>query len=185
MSGLSAAYDAAMSAADAGVVGVGRSTTRVWDFVEWGEEWDQVWMDGRLLEACAAVIGVPFKLSSTMGRTLRGRTAAQALHRDLPEGSGDGPMVGFILMVDGFTESNGATRFVCEGTEVTVCGAAGDLIVFDSGVVHGHGANVTDGERRSVQGYFVRREVRAGRGVSGETMGRVGDLGRWLVGGEL
>lgn len=80
-------------------------------------------------------------------------------------------MLGFILMVDPFSPDNGATRYlagsqslrVLEGQPAAgdprlrqVCGAAGALILYNGSVWHGHGANLTDRPRRSVQGAMVK-----------------------------
>jgi ectoine hydroxylase-related dioxygenase (phytanoyl-CoA dioxygenase family) len=36
------------------------------------------------------------------------------------------------------------------------------MIIFNGAVWHGHTANITLGPRRSIQGYFVRRNARSG-----------------------
>jgi ectoine hydroxylase-related dioxygenase (phytanoyl-CoA dioxygenase family) len=103
-------------------------------------------------------------------RTLRPHAAASELHVDLaPDGEG-WTLVGFIFMVDEFRADNGATRFLpgshrwsrdCAAEHSGVspaCGPAGSLIVFNGSVWHGHGANVSDEARRSIQGAFIRRE---------------------------
>jgi len=128
-----------------------------------------------LLEICGQVICHPIKMRSLLGRTLRPRSPAQALHADIARDCADAPVVGFILMLDAFTPANGATRFIprsqgwpdvpsdrlkdprldCEG-EVLACGAAGSLIIFNPSVWHGHTANITPQARRSIQGYFGR-----------------------------
>ena len=92
----------------------------------------------------------------------------QDLHADLRRDDPDNPMAAFIVMVDPFTEANGATRFVpgshrwptepCEKThvgEVMATGPEGSIIVFDAGIWHGHGGNRTNQPRRSLQGYFT------------------------------
>ncbi|SRR6266851_2177811 len=104
-----AAYDAAMDSGNGADVKVARTTTRMYDFVNRSAEFDDFYIYPPLLEACRHVIGVPFKLSTTPGRTLRPRSAAQDLHVDIKRDSEDLPMVGFILMVDEFRPDNGAT----------------------------------------------------------------------------
>jgi ectoine hydroxylase-related dioxygenase (phytanoyl-CoA dioxygenase family) len=199
-----AAYDAAMNSGDAADVNVGRTTTRMYDFVNRSAEFDDLYIYPPLLEACQHIIGAPFKLSTTVGRTLRPYAAAQDLHVDIPRGSDDLPMVGFILMIDGFRPDNGATRFVpgshkwpgvpgdvmhdCrtdyEG-QVSLCGPAGSLIIFNGSVWHGHTANESATVRRSIQGYFVRREARAGIDLYArmrpETLERIGPLARYML----
>jgi hypothetical protein len=137
-----------------------------------------VYLHPPLLEACSHIIGEPFKLSSFLARTLRGKTPAQDLHADLARGSEDAPLLGFILMIDSFCEENGATRFVptshtwaelpCDRLsdtraqypgEVLGCGERGTMIAFNEAIWHGHTANVTPDSRRSIQGYFVRRSA--------------------------
>jgi len=127
------------------------------------------------------MIGEPFKLSSFLARTLRGGTPAQELHADLVRGPEDAPLVGFILMIDSFRGENGATRFVPTSHnwsdlpsdrlsdprakypgEILACGKRGTLIIFNGAIWHGHTANVTRDSRRSIQGYFVRRNARSG-----------------------
>lgn len=164
------------------------STTDRRFFVDSRIAFEDVYQHPALLMACAHLIGQPFKLSSLLGRTLRGASPAQDLHADMARDSGDAPMVGFILMLDAFTSENGATRFIpgsqsCPdvpsdrlanphsacGGEVLACGDAGSIIIFDAAVWHGHTANTTPKVRRSIQGYFVRGGAR-------ETVRKGGDL---------
>lgn len=89
--------------------------------------------------------------------------------------------MGFILMIDSFRQENGATRFVPNSHcwpdvpadrlvdtrteypgELLGCGEAGMIILFNGAIWHGHRANVTPHPRRSIQGYFVRRNLRSG-----------------------
>jgi ectoine hydroxylase-related dioxygenase (phytanoyl-CoA dioxygenase family) len=134
-----------------------------------------------LLSACVHFFGEQFNLSSFLCRTLRANTPSQDLHADLRRDSDDAPLLGFILMIDQFHESNGATRFVpgshrwsdlpsqrmsdvCATYpgEVLGYGTAGTMILFNGATWHGHTANSTVRERRSIQGCFVRRSARAG-----------------------
>src|SRR5689334_17646333 len=68
---LSEAYDAATASATGDDIRVGRTSTKVTDFVNRGEAFDDIYMHRPLLDACGRVIGRPFKLSSLHGRTLR------------------------------------------------------------------------------------------------------------------
>ncbi len=177
---LIAAYTEAVSSARGDDVRVGRTSTRVNDFVNRGAAFDSVYIFPPLLEACCQVIGGPFKLSSFHARTLRPGTHAQELHVDVSRNSVDWPLLGFILMVDDFRPDNGTTRFVpgshrwpgtpedampdiraAHEAEVLACGTAGSLLVFNGSVWHGHTANASDQPRRSIQGAFVPREGRA------------------------
>ena len=178
---LTAAYDEVMAVAAGPDFKIGSTTTRMSDLLTYGSVFDDVFLYPLLLEACSHIIGEPFKLSSFSARTLRARTPAQELHADLPRGSEDAPLVGFILMIDSFREENGATRFVptshnwtdlpCDrlsdtrakyAGEVLGCGESGTMIIFNGAIWHGHTANITQDSRRSIQGYFVRRSARSG-----------------------
>lgn len=198
------AYDAAMRSGDGPDFSHGSTTTRLSDFVNQGPAFDEIYVYPPLLRVCEHVLGGRFKLSSLLGRTLRPHSVAQALHVDLERGSGDLPMVGLILMLDDFTQGNGATRFVpgshtwakvpgqemadCRSSypgEVVACGCAGSLIVFQGSTWHGHTANSTSTPRRSIQGYFVRREARSAADWSARiqpsTLARLGPLARQLL----
>lgn len=200
MVGITAAYDEAMAAAPGDDYKSGSTTDRLFDLVNRGAAFDAVYLHAALLEACAHVIGEPFKLSSLLARTVRPSVPAQPLHRDLPRNSPDAPMVAFILMIDPFRPANGATRFVpqshtwqtppdllCEspGLEVFVCGEVGSFIIFNAAIWHGHAANTTASPRRSIQGYFVRRTVSSGSNFSvrihAETLARLTPQARELL----
>lgn len=199
-----AAYDAAMNSGEAEDIKVGTSTTRLYDFVNRDAEFDDLYIYPPLLEACWHIIRAPFKLSTTLGRTLRTHSAAQDLHIDIQRDSEDLPMVGFILMIDEFRPDNGATRFVpgshlwpgvpensahgrqadYEG-QVLACGPAGSLIIFNGSIWHGHTANRSGKVRRSIQGYFVRRGASSGIDLAArmrpETLARIGPLARYVL----
>src|SRR5438034_4792300 len=64
------AYDAAVSSADPADVGIGRTTTRVHDFVNRSPDFDQLYVNNLILSACCSVIGRPFKLSTMLARTV-------------------------------------------------------------------------------------------------------------------
>jgi hypothetical protein len=204
LAALQSAYDSAMSAGEGDDYRVASSTTRLHDFVNRGAAFDSLYLHPSLLAAGCVVIGSPFKLSSMLGRTLRPRTAAQELHADLERGSDAFPMVGFIIMVDEFRADNGATRFV-QGShllteppgdaisdlranvdgQVLACGMAGSVAIFNASIWHGHTANDSDVDRRSIQGYFVPRSARSGWNVAArmkaETLDRIGSLARYLL----
>lgn len=199
MERLAGAYDAAMASAIGDDIRVGSSTTRVNDFVNRGAEFDELYVFPPVLEACVRVIGRPFKLSSLLARTLRPHEPAQHLHVDVRRDSADCPLLGFILMVDEFRPDNGATRFI-PGThhraevpedvmldrradhdeQVLACGDAGSLIVFNGSTWHGHVAHTSNRPRRSIQGFFIPRDGRAGTNfaarMSPETRARLSPL---------
>lgn len=164
-----------------------------------GAEFDDLYVFPPVLEACVRVIGRPFKLSSLLARTLRPHEPAQHLHVDVRRDSADCPLLGFILMVDEFRPDNGATRFVAgshrspenpddtlpdlranRDQEVLACGNAGSLLVFNGSTWHGHAANTTSRPRRSLQGFFIPRDGRAGTNfaarMSPETRARLSPL---------
>jgi len=177
---LTTAYTEAVTSATGDDIRVGSTSTKVSDFVNRGAVFDNIYLFPPLLEACCQVIGGPFKLSSFHARTLRQGAHPQELHVDVPRSSADWPLLGFILMVDGFRPDNGTTRFVpgshrWSGTpedtmpdvraaneaEVLACGAAGSLLVFNGSAWHGHTANPSDWPRRSIHGAFIPRGGRA------------------------
>lgn len=192
LTSLIAAYDAAVQSADALDVSVGRTTTRVTDFVNRGPEFDPLYVYAPVLEACALLIGGPYRLSTLHARTLRPRSPAQDLHVDFARDDSWWPMVGFIFMVDDFRSDNGATRFVPgshraadRAEEVVACGPAGSMIVYNGSVRHGHSANVTEAPRRSIQGAYIRRDAPSGVDLAArmrpETLARIGPLGRQVL----
>lgn len=203
--GLADAYDAAMAAAASSPdYRDGSTTTRLLDLLNRGAAFDPIYLHPPLLEAAARVIGGPFRLSMMLARTLRPGTPAQELHADLPRDDPARPMAGFILMLDPFRPDNGATRVVpgshrwpevpeavlpdpraaCPG-EVLACGPAGALLVFDASIWHGHAANTSTAPRRSIQGYFVRRDAASGSDLRSrmrpETLARLGPLAKHVL----
>jgi len=191
---LSAAYDREALQCVPDDIRVGSSTTRIRDFVNRGSEFDNLYVYRPLLEACYAVIGQPFRLSTMHARTLRPNTTAQGLHVDFPCDECGWPMVGFIYMVDDFQPENGATCFVpgSQGMKaeprsrlVPVCGRAGSIIIFNGSVWHGHGANRTERPRRSIQGAFIRRNESSGEDLRvrmrEETLRRISPLAQYLL----
>ncbi len=164
LSRLPAVYDAAVSAADPADVGSGRITTRVWDFVNRAPDFDGLYVYQPILEACCHVIGAPFHLSTMHARAVNPGAPAQDLHADYRRTTDAWPMVGFIFMVDEFRRDNGATRFVpgshrwghapsdvmpdttadYEG-QVSACGPAGSVVIYNGSVWHGHGVEPNEG----------------------------------------
>jgi hypothetical protein len=174
-------YDEAMAGACGPNFNVGSTTTRMSDLLSFNAIFDEVFLYEPLLAISGRFFEQDFKLSSFLGRSLRPNTPTQALHADLPRNSEDAPLFGFILMIDPFLVENGATRFVpgshswpsvpaesmadprsLHPKEQVRCGAPGTMILFDAAIWHGHTANVTSHPRRSIQGYFVRRNARQG-----------------------
>ncbi|MEO7916533.1 MAG: phytanoyl-CoA dioxygenase family protein [Dokdonella sp.] len=204
---LSDAYDRAVATADVTEVHVSRSgcQTRIDDFVNRGAEFDGIYIYPLLLAACRLIIGGPFKLSGMIARTLHaGASEMEALHVDVKQQENGWPLVGCILMIDAFDAENGATRFVPRShlqprepgdvmsnprdfheEQVLACGPAGSLIIFNASTWHGHTANTSNGQRRSIQAHFVSRESRAATNQSvrmrPETFQRIGDLAKYVL----
>lgn len=202
---LSQAYDHAIATADPRDVHTGKtgSSVRVDDFVNRGAAFDWIYIHSPLLAACAQVIGEPFKLSGMRGRTLASNANAEMLHVDVEQWADGWPLVGCILMIDAFTATNGATRFVpgshlpqmnptslpAHENEVRACGPVGSLIIFNGSVRHGHGANLSGNSRRSVQLHFVPRHASVTKGshvrrMREDTLNRVSDLAKYVLGVE-
>ncbi len=112
LSRLAAVYDAGVSAADPADLGSGRTTTRVWDFVNRAPDFDGLYVYQPILEACCRVIGAPFHLSTMHARAVNPGAPSQDLHADYRRTTDGWPMVGSIFIVDEFRLDNGATRFV-------------------------------------------------------------------------
>lgn len=201
---LAAAYDAAVASAAPDDVSVGSTTTRVNDLVNRSPEFDTLYVYQPILEACCRIIGRPFRLSSLLARTVRPRMPAQALHVDFERDADGWPMIGFILMVDEFRSDNGATRFVpcsheCSAisddllnapstdyeNQVSACGPAGSVIIYNGSVRHGHAANSSGEPRRSIQGAYIRRQARSGIDLPArmrpETLARIDPLAKYLL----
>jgi phytanoyl-CoA dioxygenase PhyH len=188
---LGAVYNAAVSAADPADFGSGRTTTRVWDFVHRAPDFGGLYVYPPILEACCRVIGAPFHLSTMHARAVNPGAPAQDLHADYRRMTDGWPMVGFIFMGDEFRRQNGATRFVpgshrwghapsdvmqdatadYEG-QVSACGPAGSIVIYNGSVWHGHGVNDTKEPRRSTQGAYIRRDDNQGMNRSGSDASR-------------
>jgi hypothetical protein len=201
---LAEVYDVAVASAAPGDVSIGRSTTRVHDFVNRGPAFDSLYVFPPLLEACCHVIGEAFKLSTIHARTLRAYSPAQNLHVDFERDAAGFPMVGFIFMLDDFRPDNGTTRFVpgshtwstvphdllndrvadYEG-QFLACGSAGSIIIFNGSVWHGHTANSSGKPRRSIQGAYIRRNAQSWVNLPGratpETLARISPIARYLI----
>jgi ectoine hydroxylase-related dioxygenase (phytanoyl-CoA dioxygenase family) len=198
--GIASAYDRAMASGESPDLKIA-SSTRLHDIVNRGPEFDAIYIHPPLLEAVRRVVGPHFRLSGSCLRTLEPGAPEQPLHVDVRYGADGWPIIGFILMVDGFDEANGATRFVpgshtrrcgpeeaCEriGGEVLACGPAGSMLVFDGSVWHGHSSNRSQRRRRSIQGHFISRDATAALDYAArmrpETAARLGELARYVLG---
>jgi hypothetical protein len=199
---VSEAYDIAVASADAADVGIGRTTTRVHDFVNRDPAFDPLYVHPPVLEACEFIIKQPFRLSQMAARTLRAGSPAQDLHVDYASDAAGWTMLGFIFMVDDFRPDNGATRFVPGShrspdlagivdlrsdheEQVLACGPAGSMIVYNGSVWHGHTANRSGLPRRSIQGAYIRRDAKSGIDLRSrmrpETISRLGAIAKHVL----
>lgn len=113
-----------------------------------------------VLNTFGGVLNLPNKLSYVGG-----------IHRDQRSYSGDLPLMGQLLvMLDDFTEENGATYFL-DGSHrqaekpdqdeffahaTRAVGQAGSIVVFDSNLWHAAGANHSGGPRRALTLNFTK-----------------------------
>lgn len=201
---LSVAYDHAVAMADPADVRIA-SSTRVDDFVNRGTEFDEIYIYGPLLAACAQIIGRPFKLSGMRARTLEPGASMEPLHVDVKHRANGWPLVGFIMMVDSFDAENGATRFVPGShlqphepselmtnptdpheEQILACGPSGSIVIFNASIWHSHTANRSvKRRRRSIQGHFAPRDARASTDQAARirpaTLQRIGDLAKYVL----
>ena len=200
---LSEVYDSAVAMADPEDVRVS-SSTRVTDFVNRAPEFDGIYIHPPLLAACRTIIGQPFKLSGTRARTLEPGAPTETLHIDVKHRADGWPIVGFIIMVDGFDAENGATRFVPGShlqfheprelmknpeddheEQVLACGVAGSMIIFNGSAWHSHTANRSSRRRRSLQGHFIPRSARASVNhselIRPDVLARLGKVARYIL----
>ena len=200
-----AAYDRACAQAAPEDVHVGRTSTRVNDFVNRGPEFELMYTSPTVLDAARHVVQGPFRLSALHARTLHPGGSVQELHVDIPRTSDAWPMLGVILMVDEFRPDNGATRFIPGShrwtelpedvlpdriarhpAEVLACGPAGSMILFDASTWHGYGANTSPTGRRSVQGTFIPRTGRPATDfparMQPDTLARLSAAAREVIG---
>ena len=198
------AYDSAGAGSVSDDISMGSSTTRVDDFVNRGPEFDSLYVYEPVLKACCRVIAAPFHLSTMHARAVNPGAPAQDLHADYRRTADGWPMVGFIFMVDEFRRDNGATRFVpgshrWEHTpsdvmqdaaadydgQVSACGPAGSVVIYNGSVWHGHGVNQTREPRRSIQGAYIRRDDKQGTNQAArmrpETLVRIGALAKYVL----
>jgi hypothetical protein len=113
-----------------------------------------------LLHAVASqVMKTPVALRYFLSRTLHPGASSQPLHIDCDPGAP--ALLGFIYLLDDFTTKNGATQFLAGShrgdsarAPTLAIAPAGSLIMYDRSVLHGHTANTSQANRRSIQGGF-------------------------------
>lgn len=129
-----------------------------------------------LLAVVGALIGERFFLAQVEGREPLAGGGHQGLHRDLSaQRPGDTAKV--LAFFDDFGPGNGATRIVPgshrpvpgelplgvddEPRSVQISGSAGDILVFDSDLVHAGSLNPTGARRRSVLACYFAEPLHA------------------------
>ena len=204
LSRLRAVYDAAVSAADPADFNSGRTTTRVSDFVNRAPDFDGLYVYQPILEACCHVIGAPFHLSTMHARAVNPADARRTSTRTTGARRTAGRWWGSSSWWTSLRRDNGATRFVpgsqrwghapsdvmqdatadYEG-QVSACGPAGSVVIYNGSVWHGHGANQTKEPRRSIQGAYIRRGDKQGTNqrarMRPETFARIGSLAKYVL----
>jgi hypothetical protein len=165
-------YDDAFAVTPEAQIKHGRTSTR-WGGLVALQPFYRIYLHPPLLSAALERIGGPMKLSSFHARTLLPHVAVDPPHQDVAPGADGDPLVGFIFMVDEFRSENGATRFIAgsqneprpsaDAVACDACGPAGSMLIFDGTTWHGHGANLTDSPRRSIQGAFILQHHTAAR----------------------
>lgn len=195
MPALASAYDSVLASLDQNDVRYGSTSIRFGRLAA-HHPFYYIYTYKPLLELAASFFGSEFKLSSFSGRTLLPGANAPPLHQDVKPGSDGDPLLGFIFMIDDFTPENGATRYLPASqrllpppssgiAEQQMCGPAGSIALFDGTLWHEHGANFSESPRRSIQGYFVRKDhtaaVRWSDEVSGEKLFALPNQARELL----
>lgn len=153
----------------------GGANQRIWMLTNKGQAFCDLVTHPITTSLMSGLLGENFLLSSLTANIARPGGVEMVLHTDqgyagawTPE-----PLVANIAwMLDPFTDENGATRVVpgshlrpvqpgAAPATVAATGPAGAALVFDGRLVHGTGANRTQGEdRRAILSYFCRPFIR-------------------------
>ena len=69
--------------------------------------------------------------------------------------------------------------------QVSACGPAGSVVIYNGSVWHGHGVNQTKEPRRSIQAAYIRRNDKQGMNQAArmrpETLARIGALAKYVL----
>lgn len=146
----------------------------------YGEMFDRLWLDPKLLAVTAHLMGGEFKMYQLALRAASPGGPSQHMHVDSGprrDGSGRAALVNSVWMLDNFTAANGATRLIPgshhwtaspydleDGAaphpmEISIEAPAGSLMIFSGHVWHRGGGNATSRTRRGMFCGFHERDV--------------------------
>lgn len=155
----------------------GRRTVRIYNLLRYGVPFDRVPVAEPVLSIAEQVLGEGLLLSSLSAITLAPGQEAQPLHSDSQQISLRRPhpclMLNAFWVLTDFTEANGATRIVPGSHKnpkppkygeaydtIPAEAPAGSIVLFDSQLWHGGGANQTDQRRWAISSYYCAGWVR-------------------------
>jgi len=161
----------------------GHETVRVKGLVNRGEIFEQHMIQPTLIAMVEGLLGRDVQLGSTQGVIIGPGETPQALHPDRPHpplallgDASHAPIctsLGVMLALTDFTKENGATRVVPGSHRVGTLDQSeaahaesveikrGDLLIWDSNLWHGGGANQTDTRRVGLLSFWLAGWVRA------------------------
>lgn len=156
-------------------------TDRLANLVNYGELFQQVIAEPKVLACVEQVLGPEFKLGSLNARSVRPHSDwVQPLHCDmgaLPDARGN-TVCNVIWVLDDFTSTNGAPRYVPgshrsgrlpqtvladprapQPDEVLLMVRAGTVVVMNAHLWHGGTANRSDKPRLALHSFYCRRDL--------------------------
>jgi hypothetical protein len=156
-------------------------TDRLANLMDYGELFQQVIAEPKVLACVAHVLGPEFKLGSLNARSARPLSGwVQPLHCDmgaLPDARGNA-VCNVIWLLDDFTAENGATRYVpgshhcgqlpqtvladpsaSQPDEMLLTAAAGTVAVMNAHLWHGGTANRSEQARLALHSFYCRRDL--------------------------
>ncbi|MFZ4720194.1 MAG: phytanoyl-CoA dioxygenase family protein [Ilumatobacteraceae bacterium] len=171
----------------------GRTTTRVYNLLAFGELYEQVPVHPVVLPLMHHLLGQGCLVSSLSSITIHPGETAQPIHADdqvipIPKPH-KAVTANSMWAITDFTEANGATR-VIPGSHLadhspvygqhydSICAEMprGSILVWDGGLWHGGGANVADAARRGLaMNYcagFIRQQENQQLGIPLDTLRR-------------